>query len=261
MVAMFLGVIALLAFLIIVGTIIAVIVILRRPESAQSSGQSSPDVVPGLDTSTPDALPGVQPTPSPTPQEDMQDFMTTQKQRLAEFELKDLSNSFQGTTGDGERQGAILHLTEEALPLIVFSSRAPSAKNGVITAETIYGEMKVAIGQGRAGIQWNGEPIGILEFSNQRILGPEGQLLGRMERPLPDSVGIGEVSAYPISFMGEKAADVGMLVNALSTLRWFGDEDADQQAAFENVASDLEDNQTLILLGALLLEFGFFSIL
>ncbi|HEY85609.1 MAG TPA: hypothetical protein G4N96_10930 [Chloroflexi bacterium] len=260
---MFLGIVALLAFLIIIATIIAIIVIMRRPD-ASSNQPSNVETLLDADTSTPDTLSSdllQTATPSPTPQEDIKTYLARKKQELVEFELEDLSNSFQGTTSGTERYGVILHLSQEDTPLVTFRSHVPGPQNGAIIAETVYGEMKIVIGQGKAGIQWDGELIGVLDFSKQRILGTEGQILGSMERPLPDSVGLGEVNSYPVSFFGEKAADVTMIINALSALRWFGNEDTDRLPAFENLSPIEDDNQTLLLVGALLLEIAFFSML
>jgi len=259
----FLGIVALLAFLIIVATTIAVIVIMRRPDTSPSQ-PSNGETLLDVNASTPDTPSRdlIQTaTPSPTPQEDMKTYLARKKQELVEFELEDLSNSFQGITSGAERYGVILHLSKEDTPLITFRSHVPGPQNGAIIAETVYGEMKIVIGQGKAGIQWDGELIGALDFSKQRILGAEGQLLGSMERPLPDSAGFGEATSYPISFFGEKVADVTMTVNALSALRWFGNEDTDRRPAFENLSPIEDDNQTLLLVGALLLEIAFFSML
>jgi hypothetical protein len=260
---MFLGIVALLAFLIIIATIIAVIVIMRRPDSP-SVQPSNAETLLDADTSTPDTPSSdllQTATASPTPQEDMKTYLARKKQELVEFELEDLSNSFQGTTSGTERYGVILHLSQEDTPLVTFRSHVPGPQNGAIIAETIYGEMKIVIGQGKAGVQWDGELIGVLDFGKQRILGAEGQLLGSMERPLPEGVGFGEANSYPISFFGEKVADVTMIVNALSALRWFGNEDTDRLPAFENLSPIEDDNQTLLLVGALLLEIAFFSML
>ena len=261
---MFLGIVALLAFLIIIGTIIAVVIIMRRPDNATFSQPLGVETSLDADTSTPDATPGdllQTAVSSQTPQEDMKTYLARKKQELVDFELTDLSNSFQGTTSGAERYGVILPLGQKDTPLVTFRSHVPGAQNAAIIAETIYGEMKIAIGQGKAGVQWDGELIGVLDFGNQRILGPEGQLLGGMERPLSDSVGVSEANSYPISFFGEKVADVTMVINALSALRWFGNEDTDRLPAFENLSPIEDDNHTLLLVGALLLEIAFFSML
>jgi hypothetical protein len=79
-----------------------------------------------------------------------------------------------------------------------------------------------------------------------------------MERP---KGGPAESDYYPIGFFGQKAGEVVTKINPLSTLRWFGNEGEDQLHAFQGLADNLEDNQTLLLLGALLLEIGFMDLI
>ena len=81
-------------------------------------------------------------------------------------------------------------------------------------------------------------------------------MLGSMERPALGS----ETGSYPVTFVGQKAADVTTQINAVGTLRWFGDEGSSKAPAFENLAEDLEDSQTLLVLAALLLEIGFMDL-
>ena len=188
----------------------------------------------------------------------MEAWLAEQRNNLSEFDLQEVSNTFKGTTNEGQRTGVLLHLTKEEKALVAFTGQVFSPQNGAISAETVYGMMEMTVAQGKAVVQWNGELLGVLEFSKQRILGPEGGLLGTMERPAPGSEGDGY---YPITFFGQKAADVTTRINAVSTLRWFGGEDVQREPGYQNLATDLEDNQTLLLLAALLLEIGFFDVL
>ena len=254
----FLAVVGLLALLIILGTVVAVIIVLRRPSSQQPAvggGGTGP-----LDSSVvpPDITSATQTTRIPTPIEDVEAWLAEQRNNLTDFDLQEVSNTFKGTTNEGQRTGVILHLTEEERALVAFTGQVFSPQNGAISAETVYGTMEMTVAQGKAVVQWNGETLGVLEFGKQRILGPEGGLLGTMERPTPGSEGNGY---YPISFFGRKAADVTTRINAVSTLRWFGGEDVQREPAYQNLVTDLEDNQTLLLLAALLLEIGFFDVL
>jgi len=182
--------------------------------------------------------------------------LSAKRGELADFDLTDVSTSFKGSTHDGQRSGIILHLTEPETPLIAFTSQAYSPQNGAITAETSYGKMELVIAQGKAGVQWQGTPLGILEFSKQRLLGAEGQLLGSLERPASPNI---ESPFYPVSILGQTIAQVNTQVNALSTLRWISNDEAEMLPAFKEVAPELEDTHTLLLLAASLLEIGFFS--
>lgn len=261
MASIFLIIIVLLALLVILGTIIAVVVVLRRPEKKVSSqSQTVADISARTETTTKTPTPppaSVKPTYVPTPQEDIETYLSEQRDHLAEFELKDVSNTFKGTTNEGQRQGVILHLADPEIPLVAFTSQAFNAQNGTVNAETIYGKMELIIAQGKAGVKWDGKPLGILEYSKQRIFGSEGQLLGGIEHPGPGK----KDGYYPISFVGQKAADVTIAINAVSTLRWFGGEESEQLPAFKNILPDLEDRETLLLLAALLLQIGFFDLL
>ncbi len=199
----FLGVISLLACLIVLGTIIAVVIIMRKPASAKPAAvkQPKPAISATSDTSESDLI-GSNETiqlSSPTPSQDVAEYLQQQQQNLAEFELKDISTTFKGDTNNGQRSGVILHLTQPDTPLITFSSQIYNAKNGSISADTVYGKLELIIAQGRAGVQFEGAPLGILEYSKQRILGGEGQLLGSMERPVGDMSGT-EIESYPINF-------------------------------------------------------------
>jgi hypothetical protein len=254
----FLAAVVVIAFLIIVATVIGVFIVLRRPSPQPSQPRPGADMVIGEETITPGSDPSQQPTYVPTPQEDIEAYLSEQRANLADFELTDLSTSFKGTTNEGQRQGVILHLTQADTPLVAFTSQTFSSQNGSINAETVYGKMELIVAQGKAGVQWEGSPLGILDYSKQRILGPEGQLLGNMERPTGSSE---EVGSYPIGFFGQKVADVTTKVNAIATLRWFGGEETEQLPAFKDLEAGLEDNQTLLLLGALLLEIAFFDLL
>lgn len=256
---LFLLIVAVLALLIVVGTAVAALLVLRK------SGNSAPTPEPILPAETvADATPSVaerlagqQPTMVPTPVEDIEAYLAEQRAKLTDFELHQLSNTFKGTTNNGQRRGIVLHVNDAEIPLIAFNSQAFNPQTGTISAETKYGKMEVIITQGRAGVQWNGDPVGVLDFTRQRILGPQGQLLGSMERPEGNLNG----KPYPIGFFGEKVADLTTKVNAQSTLRWFGSEEDEMLPAFTNLKKDLEDNQTLLLVGALLLEIGFFDVL
>ncbi len=256
---LFLLVVAVLAILIVLGTAIAALIVLRK---SNDDGGSLPETLPAenISDSTPsvaERLATQQPTMVPTPVEDIEAYLAEQRGKLADFELNELSNTFKGTTSNGQRRGVILHLHDTEIPLIAFNSQAFNPQTGTIAAETKYGKMEIIITQGRAGVQWDGNPVGVLDYTRQRILGPQGQLLGSMERPEGDVNG----KPYPIGFFGEKVADVTTKVNAQSTLRWFGSEEDEVLPAFPTVKRDLEDNQTLLLVGALLLEIGFFDVL
>ncbi len=254
----FLLVVALLAILIILGTAIAVIIVARKPANGKQQVAKPAVTLDEVAQTNEDVVTPQQPTYAPTPIEDIEAYLTEQRDKLADFELQDLSNAFKGTTNQGQRKGVILHLTEPDTPLIAFTSQAYTPSAGTITAETKYGKMELIITQGRAGVQWNGEPLGVLDYTRQRILGPQGQLLGSMERP-GDHAGDG--GRYPIGFFGQPAAEVITTVNALSTLRWFGNDEIEPLPAFENLNPDLEDDQTLLVMAALLLEIGFFDLL
>lgn len=252
-----LTVVACVAILIILATVIGVIYALRQSDtgsaSAVASGASS--IAPEAASTGPASM--AQTLPS-ADVDDIDTYLAEQRTNLGEFALKDLSNSFKGVTQDGQRRGIILHIDDPDVGLVVFTSRVLNPQTGDIRAETTYGKMEVIIRQNRAGLKWEGEPLGILDYSNQRILGPDGQqLLGSMERPPAGR----EAGYYAIGFFGQKVADVTTTVNALSTLRWFGDEEGELMPAYQNLVDDLEDNQTLILLGALLLEVGFMDLL
>lgn len=257
---LFLLIVAVLAILIVLGTAIAALMVLRKSDDANNT---LPETTIATETT---AEPGVsvaerlatqQPTMVPTPVEDIEAYLAEQRAKLADFELNELSNTFKGTTSNGQRRGVVLHLHDTNKPLIAFNSQAFNPQTGTIAAETKYGKMEIIITQGRAGVQWDGEPVGVLDYTRQRILGPQGQLLGSMERPEGEMSG----KSYPIGFFGEKVAEVNTKINAQSTLRWFGNEEDDVLPAFSTVKKDLEDTQTLLLVGALLLEIGFFNVL
>jgi hypothetical protein len=250
--SIFLMLIAVLAIIIILGMIVGIIIVMRQPEPAASTRRSASTVNTANDMDPSDSM--LAETIPVASTEDMEAYLAEQQANLAAFELPDLSNSFKGTTQDNQRAGVVLHLSDSDMPLIAFSSQLFNEQNGVVTAETTYGKMELIVTQGRAGVKWDGQPIGILDYTNQRILGPEGQLLGSMERPPSPS------DYYPISFFGQKAADVSTRVNALSTLRWFGNENDEQLPAFKDLGGELEDSQTLLLLAALMLEIGFMDL-
>lgn len=259
---LFLLIVAVLAILIVVGTAIAALVVLRK--SNKSAVSPSEPMEPIVTESLADSgssplarLAAQQPTMVPTPIEDIEAYLKEQRAKLAEFELPELSNTFKGTTTNGERRGVILHINDAEIPLIAFSSQAFNPQTGTIAAETKYGKMEIIITQGRAGVQWDGNPVGVLDYTRQRILGPQGQLLGSMERPEGELGG----KPYPVGFFGEKVADVNTRINVQSTLRWFGTETSDALSAFSNLKPDLDDNQTLLLMGTCLLEIGFFNVL
>ncbi len=257
---LFLLVVAVLAILIVLGTAIAALMVLRKSNDANSGIPETVIATESISDSSPsvtERLATQQPTMVPTPVEDIEAYLAEQRAKLADFELNELSNTFKGTTSNGQRRGVVLHLHDTEIPLIAFNSQAFNPQTGTIAAETKYGKMEIIITQGRAGVQWDGNPVGVLDYTRQRILGPQGQLLGSMERPEGDVNG----KPYPIGFFGEKVADVTTKVNAQSTLRWFGSEEDEVLPAFTTVKKDLEDNQTLLLVGALLLEIGFFDVL
>lgn len=250
----FLLIVGAIAVLIVLGTLVTALIVLRKPSNKAEEVHATNDVPP---VSVQDRLSGQQPTQQvPTPIEDIEAYLAEQRGKLAEFELHDLSNTFKGTTNAGQRKGIILHHSAEDTPLIAFSSQGFNAQTGTINAETSYGKMEIVITQGHAGVQWDGKPIGVLDYPRQRILSDQGQLLGDMNRP---EVTTGE--PYAIGFFGETAAMITTNINALSTLRWFGGDGDEISPAFTGLKKDLDDTQTLLLMGALLLEIGFFDIL
>lgn len=252
-----LTVVAGLAILIILAMVIGVIYVLRQPgtSSVSSVASGTSSITPETASTGPASM--AQTLPS-TDADDIDTYLAEQRANLGDFALKDLSNSFKGITQDGQRRGIILHINDPDVGLVAFTSRILNPQTGDIRAETTYGKMEVIIRQDRAGLKWEGEPLGILDYTNQRILGSGGQqLLGSMERP---PIGR-EAGYYAIGFFGQKVADITTDINALSTLRWFGDEEGELMPAYQNLVDDLEDNQTLILLGALLLEVGFMDLL
>ena len=259
---MFLIGVAVIAMLIMVATAIGALLALRGSKSneSQETPQSAVETrtTPLEDVSEESDDVEMQPTYAPTPMEDIEAYLSNQRAQLTEFELKDVSTSFRGTTNDNQRKGVVVRVDDPDTPLIAFTSQAFNPQSGTVTAETAYGKMELIVTQGRAGVQWEGEPLGILDYSKQRILGAEGQLLGSLERPSTEA---GNVGNYPIGFFGQKAADISTTINALSTLRWFSSEDTEHQAAFSDIAPDLEDQQTLLLLATLMLEIGFFDVL
>jgi len=250
---MFLLIIGAIAVLIILGTLVTALIVLRKSSNKDEKIDASKHVSP---VSVQDRLSSQQPTQVPTPIEDIESYLAEQRGKLAEFELHDLSNTFKGTTNAGQRKGIILHHSADDIPLIAFSSQGFNPQTGTINAETSYGKMEIVITQGRAGVQWDGKPIGVLDYPRQRILSDQGQLLGNMNRP---EMTIGE--PYAIGFFGETAAMITTNINALSTLRWFGGDGDEISPAFTGLKKDLDDTQTLLLMGALLLEIGFFDLL
>ncbi len=255
----FLVVVAILALLIVAGMIIAALVVMRKSSAEQPASMPvNMDLAVDGKADTPQPASTPHPTHIPTPIEDVEAYLTEKRGELAEFELTDLSTSFKGSTHDSRRSGIILHLTQPETPLIAFTSQAYSSQNGAITAETKYGKMELVVAQGKAGVQWQGTPLGILEFGKQRLLGAEGQLLGSLERPATPDI---DSPFYPVSIFGQKIAEVNTQVNALSTLRWISNDETEMLPAFKEVSSELDDTQTLLLLSASLLEVGFFSLL
>ena len=248
-------VVACLALLIIAGTAVAVFRVLRQPSSAPAKTRTPASGTPAVETAAEADSDSMMETMPTTTAEDVDSLIA--QAELSPFELSDLSNSFKGITQEGERSGIVLHAVDPEISLIAFSSQLFNQQNGFVKAETAYGSMELIIAQGRAGVKWEGEPLGVLDYTNQRILGPKGQLLGSMERP---PVGQ-ETDFYPVGFFGQKAADVLTHINAMSTLRWFGDEEDAIRPALDNVADELEDTQTLLILAAFLLEIGFMSLL
>lgn len=243
-----------LAIIIILGTIITALIVMRKPAKESEKADNLPDTSPPV--SVQDRLSSQHPTHVPTPIEDIEAYLAEQRGKLAEFELHDLSNTFKGTTNAGQRKGIVLHQSAEDTPLIAFSSQGFNPQTGTINAETKYGKMEIIITQGRAGVQWDDKPIGILDYTRQRILSDQGQLLGGMSRP---EIVTGE--PYAIDFLGEQAAKITTDINALSTLRWFGGDDKEIYPALTEINPKLDDTQTLLVMGALLLEIGFFDLL
>ncbi|OQY47664.1 MAG: hypothetical protein B6242_04390 [Anaerolineaceae bacterium 4572_78] len=161
------------------------------------------------------------------------------------------------------RAGVVLHAIEDDKPVVVFTSEFSGAEAATIEAETTYGHMELHIAKGTAKVQWEEEALGELEFEKQRIITPSGQLLGSLQRPSYKTHRSNDIKSYPIDFFGQKAADVTTIVTATSTLKWFGAEDEGKNApALQNLNSEeLEDEETLFLIGAVLLEFGFFDVM
>lgn len=254
---LFLIAIAAIAFLIIVSTIVAVIIILRRPDPNQATSQRGNRPSDGIgsgEVNTPSGPGGEAMTA-----EDPAAYLLQQRDSLIEFELKDISNNFKGITQDAQRRGLITHLTNPDVALIAFVSEIYNPTSASIKAETVYGSMELIITQGKAGMRWEGQPLGVLDYTNQRILGDSGQLLGSMERPSPESGT--RVESYPVGFFGQPVAEVLTTISASSTLRWFDDQDTEPTPIFSNLANELDDEQTLLLLGIVVLEFGYFSVL
>ncbi|NIP22927.1 MAG: hypothetical protein GWO38_03670, partial [Phycisphaerae bacterium] len=178
-----LTVVAFLAILIVVATVIGVVYVLRQPDTGNASPVASEASNIAPETVSTDPASMAQTLPS-TDVDDINTYLAEQRTRLGDFALKDLSNSFKGITQDGQRRGIILQVDDPDVGLVAFTSRIVDPQNGDIRAETTYGKMEVIIRQDRAGLKWEGEPLGILDYTNQRILGPGGQqLLGSMERP------------------------------------------------------------------------------
>lgn len=251
----FLAIIGVVGVIIVLATLVAVIVILRRPDSKQGPSTAKPReeaaaTRPGESTPPPATS---MPEDSAT-LEDADTWLAEQSAALDDFDLTDLSNTFKGITQDNARRGVITHLQAPETGLIAFTSQIFNPTSAAIKAETKYGSMEIIVTQGKAGVRWNSDPIGVLDYSNLRILGPDGQLLGSMERPTEAN---GEY--YPVGFFGNTVAEVVTNIGASSTLRWFDSQEGESQPAFQNTAEEVEDVQVLLLLGALLLEFGFFS--
>jgi hypothetical protein len=250
-----LAVVSCIALVIIIGTVAATIYVLRRTSTTPARKSTAAVEKPVAAEASADASDSMTETMPTTTAEDVDSLIA--QAELSPFELGDLSNSFKGISQGSERSGIVIHAADPDISLIAFTSQIFSQQNGVVKAETTYGSMELIIAQGRAGVKWEGQPLGVLDYTNQRILGPQGQLLGSMERPP-----IGQESgSYPVGFFGQKAADITTQINAMSTLRWFGDEEEAIRPALENVADELEDTQTLLVLAIFLLEIGFMSLL
>ena len=248
--------VAVLAVLIIAGTGIAIVRVLRMPDAPASPQPAAATVSNSSIAETETLPPFVTDTGVTTDSDDLDAYLAEQKANLGEFQLGDLSNSFKGVTQESQRNGVVLRHDDPDTGVIAFTSQVFNPQNALVNADTVYGNMEIIVTQGKAGVKWEGNPLGVLDFANQRILGGEGQLLGSMERP---PVGSNDES-YEVGFFGQKAADVVMRVNAVSTLRWFDNEADDQMPAFHNLSEDLEDNQTLILVAILLLEIGYMDL-
>ena len=160
-------IVAILALLIIVGTIVAVIIVSRRSTNKQTHSSTKADTpIPDLDLAgdTPASLAETIPVAA---SEDFESYLAEQQANLSTFELTDISNSFKGVTQEDERSGIVLHISDADSALIAFTSQAFSPQNGVVKAETAYGSMELIITQGRAGVKWEGSPLGILDYTNQ----------------------------------------------------------------------------------------------
>ena len=147
---LFLLIVAVLAILIVLGTSITALVVLRK--SKRNDSPTAPAIEPIITESVSDSstsalsrLSSPHPTIVPTPIEDIESYLAEQRQKLAEFELPELSNTFKGSTTNGERRGVILHLNDVETPLIAFNSQAFNPQTGTIAAETTYGKMEIII--------------------------------------------------------------------------------------------------------------------
>ncbi len=265
---LFLWIIAGFAIVVVIGMVIAVVVILMQAEpDEQSKSKATAEQLAeqaAAESVASQTKPATkQTTISSSPQEDFESYIKDQQEKLVEFDLSDISSNFQGVTREGYRAGVVLHAIEDDKPVVVFTSEFSGAEAATIEAETTYGHMELHIAKGTAKVQWEEEALGELEFEKQRIITPSGQLLGSLQRPSYKTHRSNDIKSYPIDFFGQKAADVTTIVTATSTLKWFGAEDEGKNApALQNLNSEeLEDEETLFLIGAVLLEFGFFDVM
>jgi hypothetical protein len=191
---------------------------------------------------------------------DPEEFLAEQRGNLQEFSLEDLSVAFRGVSGQGYRQGTIVHHSQPVIPLISFVVETSGGQMGLIRASTVYGDMELTVTAGRADLDWNGDRLGALDYGNQRILGPEGQLRGELPRPA-FTAGLPPVDKhFPISFLGKKAGELHCAIEGLSNLRWLTDTDAETYPpAFTETQPELDDSQQIFMMAALVMEVGFFD--
>ncbi|MFQ5611053.1 MAG: hypothetical protein ACE5H9_02870 [Anaerolineae bacterium] len=246
------------------GLIVALIgtfgfVLLRRSNRPGEEGLAVPVAPPG---EAAPAEPGPAAPPPLATDVDPDTYLAEQKSALQEFSLADLSNTFRGVTGQGYRQGVIVHHRQPDVPLIAFATQTSGGQMGLIKATTTYGEIELTVTAGRADVVWKGDKLGTLDYQHQRVLGPEGQLLGEINRPAGAlNLQLGD-QHYPISFFGQKAGELHYAVQGLSSLRWLSDtEEEEQPPAFSDLNPELNDTQQVFMMTALVMEVGFFDFL
>lgn len=240
----------------IVGTV--AFVVARRPQ-AGGAGPVAEAVTAGATSEAEAAALGTPPLASDLKPEE---FLAEQQESLQDFEVADLSLAFRGVTGQGYRQGTIVHHSRSDVPLIAFVTQTTGGQMGLIKASTVYGDMDLTVTSGRADLDWNGDRLGTLDYRNQRILGSEGQLLGEISRPAHAATLTPEDQHYPLSFFGQKVGELHFNVEGLGSLRWFTEADeGTHDPAYTELQPELSDAQKIFMMAALVMEVGFFDYL